>query len=127
MKIPKKYDLFMLALVVFIQIGSAVLLVATMTGCAGKNDPLVIDSLVYDQRPAMKGILITKPPVQVVYFGSITDDTIKFTDHILDRIKTIPYHNYNFTNSYDLRIKTASKLHEYHQDEVTNTFSSKRR
>jgi hypothetical protein len=119
MKIPKSYDLLMLFFVVLLQIGSAALLVFTMQGCAGKQEPTIIDSVLYDQRPAIKMIIVEKPPARVTYVGSITGDSINMTDMILKHVDKYKYHNYKFNPVYRFNMETRSYINDTQKDNAS--------
>ena len=80
-----------------------------LTGCAS-----VIDTPIYDARPATKQILIESPPSRVVYVGEITDKGRAFTKECLAQMSKKKYHNYKFNTA--TKLQTCSFNHKKEQD-----------
>jgi hypothetical protein len=95
----------------------------TFIGCGEKNH--VIDSPIYHRRPAMKQIIIEKPPARVVYTGVVTDQSSKFVNECLVEMTKIPYRNYRFNTNFYFELKTSSGSEELLEHDAS--FSSSRK
>jgi hypothetical protein len=89
--------------------------VICIAGCSD-NEPKIIDSILYDQRPAVKMIVVEKSPWRVSYIGSITQESRDMTNDIMKRVSKYPYYNHKFNPSYQISVSTSGMLSDTQND-----------
>ncbi len=97
--------------------------ILSVQGCSSRND-INIDTPLFDRRPAVKSIIVTKPPLQVVYIGTVTDESICMTKMILQEARHYKYSNYKFNPTVSLDIKHAAEYTDTQSD--TNEIKGKK-
>ncbi len=100
--------------------------VLSLVGCSSKNDT-VIDTWFYDQRPAISGIVITKAPVQVVYFGRVNENGRAFTRETLKALEKVPYRNYKFNKDTHITGGISGDIKDVSSDSNEISVKSRRR
>jgi len=69
------------------------------SGCAMQS-PLI------DTENERGGFVIVKPPIQVTYRGDISEIQHKHMLEVIDKVKTIPYRNYQFNENHNVRLNS---------------------
>ncbi len=118
----KIFDIGMLGFIFGLQALGGIALLFTLQGCSQKG--VVIDSLFYDRRPATTGIVITKPPIQVIYFGRVGEEGRLLVKDSIDQMSKIPYRSYKFNKNTTAQAGVTGVRTETDSD--SNTIELKR-
>jgi len=65
------------------------------------------------------GIVITKSPVQVIYFGAITPESSKFTKDLVRQISKVPFRKYDFNPTVTIQGGTTGSVVDTQTDNAS--------
>ncbi len=118
MKMPKMLDTIMLLFIVGLHLLAAI----ALAGCSSKD--VVIDSMIYDQRPSNISVMVEKPPIRVIYTGPVTPEGMELTKAAIAEVQKTPYKNYHFNDAFEKKVTAGFGRKEIDSD--TNTISINR-
>ena len=113
----KTLDFIVMTIVIFSQIGSVLVFMLSMHGCSS-NEPRIIDSIFYDSRPALKMIIVERPPWRITYLGAVTKESTKLANDIMNTAKQGDFKNYDFNTNRSISISTANTLSDTQIDKA---------
>jgi hypothetical protein len=94
MTVKKRTNLTLAVTILTLNVG-----VVLVTGC---SKDMVVDSLLYDSRPSIDGMMIEYPPSRIIYHGKMTEKNERFIIRCLRQMHTQSYKNYTFKDNISL-------------------------
>jgi len=64
-----------------------------------------LESPLFQARPAVKSIIIEKPPTRVIYSGAVTQEGQTFAIKCLKEMRSTNYRDYKFNSDTNINVK----------------------
>jgi len=122
---PRIIDAVVLTFIFFLYAATIFATLTLFNGCSSKHDGLIVDTLMYDHRPAINAIIIEKSPIRVQYYGDVTPMSVEFTKDLVKSVSIIPYKNYKFNTTVMVNASVSGKVKDTQCD--STTFNSRRK